>query len=290
MPSTTASLELEVKSDSVGKARNALGQFEKSADKAETATRKFSKAAKIGITVGLGLATVAIVKTTKAWLKYDKAMKEVQSISGQTAEEFKSVRKEMLGISASLGIASEDIAAATYQAVSAGIAAKDAGTFMREAGKLALAGVASTESAVDLLTTAVNAYGLEVEQTSELSDKFFTAVKLGKTTITELASSFAKAAPLAATMGISIDEVLASLVTMTKQGISTAESFTKINAIMVALVKPSKEMATALNDIGQASGKSAIENLGLQGTIEALIGSVDGNFTAVGALFPQVES
>lgn len=290
------SLTIKVSAKGAAQAQADLKKLGYEASTADKATAKLTKTSKLSAkaTLALGIAvagaTALVGKAVKQWIAYDKKMKEVRSISGLTAKEFKSVRGELLGVAADIGVATDDIAAAAYQAVSAGVAAKDVGGFMRDAGKLAIAGVASTEASVDLLTTAINAYSLDASKATELSDKFFTTVKLGKTTIDELSSSFGTAAPLAATMGVSIDELLASVVVMTKQGINTSEAFTKLTSTMTALIKPSSEMADAIHGLGYSSGQAMIESLGLQGSLEALQKSVNGDSGAMAKLFPRVEA
>ena len=101
----------------------------------------------------------------------------------------------------------------------------------------------------------LNAYKKGASEAESVSDMLFTTAKLGKTTMGELGKSIAQAAPIASSFGIDIEDVLAAVVSITKQGVPTAEAMTKIRAAI---------MGTA-NHLGDAafSGRSFQEALQL---------------------------
>ncbi len=65
----------------------------------------------------------------------------------------------------------------------------------REATKLAIGGFTDTATAIDILTTAMNAYGLGTDQVTRLSDVLVTTQNLGKTSVGEVASAMGKGHP-----------------------------------------------------------------------------------------------
>ena len=87
-----------------------------------------------------------------------------------------------------------------------------------------------TETAADAITTILNAYKMSAEEAGTVSDQLFTTVRLGKTTFGELGASIAQVAPIAAAYGISIDQVLGAVASLTKQGTPTAQAMTQIRA------------------------------------------------------------
>lgn len=84
--------------------------------------------------------------------------------------------------------------------------------------KAAVGGLTETETAADAVTTILNAYKMSAEEAGTVSDQLFTTVRLGKTTFGELGASIAQVAPIAAAYGISIDQVLGAVASLTKQG------------------------------------------------------------------------
>ena len=111
----------------------------------------------------------------------------------------------------------------------------------------------------------------------------FTTVKRGKTTFGELSSSMFQAAPLAAALGVSFEEVAAATASATKSGVPTRVVMTGLRAAMTALAKPTTEMSGLLTDIGHSSAEGAIGALGLQGTLAALMDEAGGTENLVKA-------
>ena len=124
------------------------------------------------------------------------------------------------------------------------------------AAKAAVGGVTDTRTAADGLTSIMNAYKIEVGQAANVSDKMFTAVKLGKTNFAEISASISQVAPLAASFGVSIDDVLAALATLTKSGTPTAQAMTQIRS--------------AIQGTAEGVGDTAFEGSTLQDTLQSL--------------------
>ncbi len=206
----------------------------------------------------------------KAAADFDKAMREVNTLIGLSEEQMKGMREEVLALSAEMGIDAIESAKALYQAISAGQEPTEALEFLRVAARAAVGGVTDLETATTGLTSIMNAFGLESEQAEHVSDVLFTSMKGGITTIDELSTSFFQAAPIAATLGISFEEVAAAATTITKSGTPTKIAFTSLRQAMVALAKPTTEMQGLLETLGFESGVAAIKALGLQGTFQAL--------------------
>ena len=83
-----------------------------------------------------------------------------------------------------VGVYADEMAEAVYQALSAGVDSENAIEFANKASKLAIGGFTDTATAVDIATTAINAYGLKMDEAD-----LVTTQNLGKTTVGELAAS-----------------------------------------------------------------------------------------------------
>ncbi len=120
----------------------------------------------------------------------------------------------------------DDAVGGLYQALSAGIPPDNAIEFLRTSGKAAVAGVSNIETAVDGISSVLNAYSMGMQGTGKISDLFFETVRLGKTTFDELAQNIGKVAPIANSAGVGIDQLFGAYATLTKQGIKTDEATT----------------------------------------------------------------
>ena len=108
----------------------------------------------------------------------------------------------------------------------------DAIDFVASALKLAEGGFTDAATAVDVMTTAINAYGLSADDAAQVSDYLITTQNLGKTSVGELASSLGKVIPIAAAYGVKMDDLCANMSLLTKNGIATAEAVTYTKAML----------------------------------------------------------
>ena len=143
--------------------------------------------------------------------------------------------------------------------------------------KAAVGGLTETETAADAVTTILNAYKMSAEEAGTVSDQLFTTVRLGKTTFGELGASIAQVAPIAAAYGISIDQVLGAVASLTKQGTPTSQAMTQIRAAIQGTAGDLGDAAfqgrtfqEALQLINEKAGGSASKMKEMLGTDEGL--------------------
>lgn len=184
---------------------------------------------------GIGIsAATAFAQAAKSSYEFEqefrKNMLEVATISTQVSDDMTGFMNRVMSITQEIPIKAPEAAKALYEIVSAGHDGADGMKILEVAAKSAIGGLTETATAADAITTILNAYNLSADKASSVSDQLFTTVRLGKTTFGELGSSIAQVAPIAAAYGIRIDEVLAAVASLTKQGTPTAEAMTKIRA------------------------------------------------------------
>jgi TP901 family phage tail tape measure protein len=229
------------------------------------------------------IAAGLIAATAKA-NEFEKAFSNVTTLVDESVVDVQSMKSELLDLDSRLGSAT-DLTVGLYQALSASVEPAKAVEFVATSAEFAKAALIDTNTAVDVITTGLNAYGLEAEAAAGVSDKLFSVIKLGKVTGEELAATIGQSIPLAANMGIEFDELGASMAVMTRQGVKASQATTQFNAIVNALLKPSKEMQETLNDLGFATGEAALETLGFKGTLDILVDSTKGSKEEMAKLF-----
>ena len=173
----------------------------------------------------------AMAGSTKSASDFKDGMAKMSTLFDTSQTSVKDLSKEFLNLSDDTGLSADGLAEAGYQALSAGQDVSKVGKFVKTAGNLAKAGFTSTATAVDVLTTAINAYGSGAGTADEISNKLVRTQNLGKTTVDELASSMGKIIPTASAMGVNIDNLSSGYVSLTKQGIATAEATTYMNSM-----------------------------------------------------------
>ena len=200
-----------------------------------------------GAITGAGTASVVAASD------FETSMAKLSTIADTSKVSTDDLKQQILEVSNQYGVSASDIAEAAYSAISAGQDTEDAVQFVADAMQLAKAGFTDSGTAIDTLTTILNAYGDASGSAADISDRLITAQNLGKTTVAELGSSMGKVIPTAAMYGVNLDNLASAYVTTTKNGIATAESTTYINGMLNEL---GKSGSTASEVLEKKTGKS----------------------------------
>lgn len=222
---------------------------------------------------------------------FESAMAKVGTIADTTKVPLESLSSQVLQVSGDMHIGANEMAEAAYQAISAGQDTGNAVAFAGQASMLATAGFTSTTSAVDILTTALNAYGKGADEAGHVSDVLLTTQNLGKTSVDELAGSMGRVIPLAAAYNVSMENLSSGLAIMTANGIATAEASTYTKSMLNELGDTGSSVGKILK---QQTGKSFSElnadGKSLGDVLQVLYDSVGGNATKFAGLWSSVEA
>ncbi len=250
-------------------------------------TGKITQTTKELLAFGLGFgainsAAAAIKAAVGAMTGFETAMANVSTLVDTSKVSMEGLREEILALPPELGTSTE-LAKALYQTLSAGVEPARAVEFVGQAAKLAKAGLTDTFTAVDVLTTALNAYGLEASEAGRVSDILFKTVEQGKTTVGELAQSVGAAIPLAAQLGIDFADLNAAIATLTAGGLSTSEAVTAMRSAFSNMIQEADKFREAGIDL-----EKIISEEGLKGALDALREATGGNAEKVREFIPDV--
>ena len=212
---------------------------------------KLTKTVTAGVTA---LGTASVVSASS----FEDAMAKVSTIADESEMSMDDMRAAILGLSDQTGISAVAIAEDVYNAISAGQKTADAVNFVSNSTKLARAGFAETGQSLDVLTTIMNAYGMEAGEVTRVSDVLIQTQNLGKTTVAELSSSMGKVIPTAKAQGVELETLCGAYAVMTSNGIATAETTTYLNSMLNELGKQGSSAADAF-----AKGTEHIKEGGL---------------------------
>lgn len=222
---------------------------------------------------------------------FESTMAKVGTIADTAKVPLESLSSQVLQVSGDMHIGANEIAEAAYQAISAGQDTGNAVAFAGQASMLATAGFTSSASAVDILTTALNAYGKGADEAGHVSDVLLTTQNLGKTSVDELAGSMGRVIPLAAAYNVSMENLSSGLAIMTANGIATAEASTYTKSMLNELGDTGSTVGKILK---QQTGKSFAElnadGKSLGDALQVLYDSVGGNATKFAGLWSSVEA
>mgnify|MGYP003112340004 CR=1 FL=1 len=258
--------------DSNGRLRDAKGKFI-GAGKGATAAAGGVRGLGAALQTALGPLTAAFAAAASLSQAFsvlsqqDFAEAKVRSLGVNTEQlkgQLQDVSRELSGQASVL-----DLTSAAYDVASAGFTnAADAANILKAASQGATGGFSDINTVGDATTSVLNAYGLEADKAAKLVDGFIQTQNDGKIVIGEYAANIAKVAPVAAALGVPLEEVNAAVAQITAGGQGAEVTFTALKTAFaqVAAGKVGKEFKA----LGVEINASTLKSDGLAGTLEKI--------------------
>lgn len=190
------------------------------------------------------------------------AMAAANTMAGKSGEEFTKLKDQVAELSHEVPVARDKLANGLYQVISNGVPENNWITFLNKSARASVAGIANLEETVKVTSTIIKNYGLDWEAAGSIQDKIQLTAKNGVTSFEQLAQALPRVTSQAATLGVSVDELMATFSTLTGVSGDTAEVSTQLAAIFTALIKPSSEAAEMAQQMGIQFDAAAIKAAG----------------------------
>lgn len=248
------------------------------------------KSAKMAKAKAKAFGDLAVDTGFKGMIELETASVKVKSIAGNSLELNK-IQSELLKNSTKTGVAVNKLADAQYAAMSSGVKAEESMDAAVLSSKLAISGFTDTNSALKLMTSTMDVYGLTgTEAMQSISDKMLVTQNLGGTSIGELASSLGSVTPITKSAGISLDEVLGAVGSLTKSGQSTSKAMAGLEGIMSNVIEPTEQAKDMAKKLGIDFSVSAIKSKGFAKWLEEIKVKTGGSTDAMDQLFGDVNA
>ena len=215
---------------------------------------------------------------------------KVSTLVDTTTVDMQKMRQELIALSNETGVSVTELTEGTYQAISASVDAAKAVDFMRVSALGAKAGFTNMTTATDALTTIINAYGMETERASDMMDRLIVTQNLGKTTVDEVGKSIGQVIPTAASAGMSIDELLSSVASLTASGTQTSAAMTGLKAALSNIIKPSKDAWETAEGLGLQFSQAHLKAVGWAQFLDEIKTATGGNVETMAKLFGSTEA
>lgn len=234
---------------------------------------------------------------TRLGQEFERNMALIWTLTDMNKTQINEMGVQILQLSAKYGQASAVMAKGLYDVVGSGIELQHSQAFLEVASRAAISGASNTATAVDALTSIVNSYqdmlgqaNNQAERAAVAADILFQTVFYGKTTFEELAGGIGRIASVSSQVGISFEELGASLATLTAVGIKTDEAITSVRQIMVTVMEPTEQAANLAKELGLDFSSAALKAQGLQGFLKSVELATKGDSEALTTLFPNVRA
>ena len=193
---------------------------------------------------------------------FDIEMRKANTMMGLASDEYGDMVDQVRALSTEIPLAGDALAKGLYQTVSNGVPKDNWLEFLNASARSAVGGCADLEKIVGVTSTVIKNYGLEWSDAMAIQDKIQLTAKNGVTSFEQLADALPRVAGNAATLGVSIDELMGTFATLTGVSGNTAEVSTQMAAIFTALVKPSAEASKMAAEMGIQFDAAAVKAAG----------------------------
>jgi|GEM_PF-2212514 len=178
------------------------------------------------------------------------------------------ISDEVERIGKKFGTDYREVSEGLYQVVSAIGDVHKKYALLETANKLAITGFSSVNESVDGLTTVLNAYNLEIEEAERVANVFVRTQKVGKLTVQEFQQQLYKTVPTAKELGITIEEIGASIALLTAKGSKAEVAQTQMGAFMYELLDTGSEVNKLF---AKLKGQSIETYMNSGGTFEGIL-------------------
>ena len=214
------------------------------------------------VTNAVSQLTNTLNSATEESRTFGAAMKAANTMAGKDAEGFAKLKDQVAELSETIPMARDQLANGLYQVISNGVPEDNWIDYLNKSAKASVGGIADLGETVKVTSTVIKNYGLEWGAAESIQDKIQLTAKNGVTSFEQLAQALPKVTATASTLGVSIDELLASFATLTGVSGNTDEVATQMAAIFTALVKPSSEAADMAEKMGIEFNAASIKAAG----------------------------
>lgn len=244
--------------------RRVLDSAKTSSQKLNAALVNFNQAvmAANNVTNAISQISGALNGVTEESRSFSAAMNAANTMAGKSGEDFARLKGQVAELSKNIPVVRDELANGLYQVISNGVPEDNWIAFLQKSAKASVGGIADLGETVKVTSTIIKNYGLSWDKAGDVQDKIQLTAKNGVTSFEQLAQALPKVTSNAATLGVSIDELMATFATLTGVSGNTAEVSTQLAAIFTALVKPSSEASKMAQQMGIEFDAAAIKAAG----------------------------
>ncbi|WP_214780972.1 phage tail tape measure protein [Exiguobacterium sp. S3] len=231
-------------------------------------------AAGFGIAGGAIVAGLGVAVNTA--MEFDAQMSRTGAIAGATSGELDALRDSALDLGASTSKSASEVAIAQEGLAALGFTVDDILGAMPGVISAAEASGADMALTAETMASAINIFGLEATEATRVADILAETANRSAADINDMGYALKYAGPVAANLGVSMEELSASIGIMTNAGLDGSSAGTALRAGLLALLNPSEENSKMMQAMGIEMTDANGKFIGLSGVVEQLGMSMEG--------------
>lgn len=232
-------------------------KWNEAGEKLEEFGNKFTKVSKkidnMGskLTTSLTLPILAIgTAAVTTGNDFEKQMSRVQAIAGATKEELEKLTNQAIDLGASTSFSASEVASGMENLASAGFTTSEIMEAMPGLLDLAASSGADLATASEIAASAIRGFGLDADKAGHVADVFAEAAAKTNAQTEDMGEAMKYIAPVAHTMGISLEETAAAIGIMSDAGIKGSQAGTSLRGALTRLTKPTDKMTKVMEKLG----------------------------------------
>ena len=273
----------------------------------EQRTRRLDKttasagASMAGLVGKLGITTLAIYATTRAITgvvrvgrEFEKNMANVGAISGATGNELKALEKNAKDLGSSTVFTASQVSELQTEFAKLGFTSSEITGVTKDTLALASATGSDLATSASVAGQTLRAFGLDVSQTSEVTDTMASSFSQSALDMDKFANSMTYVAPIAKQVGVNVQSTTAILGTLANAGIDGSMAGTALRRIFLELSNESSKLSKRIGFPVKSTEdlQKAFKQLSKEGLTTAEMTNLVGQraVSAFGILLDGVES
>ncbi len=245
----------------IDKTERQLKSFEAQADKTyqkltkiRDAATDFGKAAQdVGKSMSKKLTAPILGAggiVSKFAMDFDSEMSKVKAISGASGDEFDQLRNKAREMGAKTKFSATEAAQAMSYMAMAGWDNKQMLDGIDGIMNLAAASGEDLALTSDIVTDAITAFGLSADDSAHFADVLAATASSANTNVAMMGETFKYAAPIAGTLGYSVEDTALAIGLMANNGIKGSQAGTALRSGLTRLASPTKEVEKGMEMLG----------------------------------------
>lgn len=219
--------------------------------------------------IGIGGALV-LAQTVRTLANFGQAMSTVKAVSGATEQQWKSLTDVARELGAVTRFTATQAAEGLVELARAGFTVDEQLGSIEQTLFLAQAGALDLSRAAEITVGTLRGFRLEVDQANRVTDVLAFAANAASTDVNQLGEAMKFVAPIAAGMGVSLEEAVAALQALADAQLKGAMGGTGLRQVMASLESPSTKTRKLLKGLGVETDEVRITTVGLTAALERL--------------------
>lgn len=230
----------------------------------------------LAVSMAMAPLTLAVHKGAGLFIDFEQQMRNVQSVSNMTDEQFGRMIAKSKQLGATTKFTATQAGEGFENLARAGFTADEQMSAID--GTLALAAADSIDlaTATDITASVVRAMGLEAREASRVADVLAQTSANSNTNVIGLGEAFKFAAPIAKRFGLTVEETALALGLTANAGLKGTLSGTSFKNMLLKLAKPTEKAAGYMKKYGITVYETAEGNLDFRKTLDSVVAGTKG--------------